>query len=108
MAGWFGGKRPMPSIDSLRFDTDGWRFHGEPEPGRMRLWETTDHDGISLHFFGVPPNLPVAKTVDEISTLYASGLAAARGKVVECILGELAGCGAVRLILKVPQKPSGM
>jgi len=40
--------------------------------------------------------------------MYASGLDAARGKVVECTIGELARCDAIRLLLKVPQKPSGM
>jgi len=74
----------------------------------MRLWETADHDAVSLHFFGIPPNLPAAKTVDEIFTMYASGLAAAAGKVVECTIDTLARCDAVRLLLKVPQKPSGM
>jgi len=74
----------------------------------MRLWETADHDAVSLHFFAVAPNLPVAKSVDEISAMYASGLAPAGGKVVYCTIGELARCDAVRLLLKVPQKPSGM
>jgi hypothetical protein len=105
---WFGRKRATPSIESLRFGTNGWKFHGEKEPGRMRVWETADHDAISLHFFGIPPNLPAAKTVDEISAMYASGLASAGGKVVECSIFELARCDAVRLLLKVPQKPSGM
>jgi hypothetical protein len=105
---WFGRKSPTPSIDSLRFGTDGWKFHGEQEPGRTRLWETADGDAVLLHFFGIPPDLPVANTVGEISAMYASGLAAARGKVVECAVSTLAGCDAVRLLLKVPQKPSGM
>jgi hypothetical protein len=105
---WFGRKSATPSIDSLRFAATGWKFHGEPEPGQMRLWETGDHDAVSLHFFGVPPNLPAARSVDEISAMYASGLAAAGGKVVECTIGRLAGCDAVRLLLKAPQKPHGM
>ncbi len=40
--------------------------------------------------------------------MYATGLAAAAGKVVECTIDELARCDAVWLLLKVPQKPSGM
>lgn len=74
----------------------------------MRLWETADDDAVLLHFFGIPPNLPFANTVDEISAMYASSLAAAGGKVVECTIPKFAGCDAVRLLLKVPQKPSGM
>jgi hypothetical protein len=105
---WFGRKSSAPSIDSLKFETDGWKFHGEKEPGQMRLWETPDSDAVLLHFFGVPPNLPVTNTVDDISAMYASGLAAGGGKVVECTVGKFAHCDAVRLLLKAPQKPSGM
>jgi len=108
MAAWFRRKAVTPSIDSLRFDATGWKYHGETEPGRTRLWETPDRDAISLHFFGMPPNLPAATTVEEISAMYASGLASAGGKVVECAIDELAGCDALRLLLKVPQEPSGM
>lgn len=97
----------MPSIDHLRFSTAGWTYHGEPEPGQMRLWETPDHDAGSLYFFGIPPNLPEAATIGELSAMYASGLPAAGGKIVECTVGEFAGCDAVRRLLKVPQKPSG-
>ena len=73
----------------------------------MRLWETPDRDAVSLHF-GMSPDLPVANTVDEISAMYASGLSGVRGRVIECTISEFAGCDAVRLLLKVPQKPSGM
>jgi hypothetical protein len=104
---WFGRNKPTPSIDSLRFGTDGWTFRGEKEPERTRLWETADGDAVLLHFFGVPPDLPVATTFDVISAMYASGLAAAGGKVVECTISQFAGCDAVRLLLKVPQQPSG-
>ncbi len=105
---WFRRKIPKPSIDSLRFATNGWKFHGEQEAGRVRLWETADGDAVLLHFFGIPPNLPLASTVDEIDAMYASGLAAAGGKVVECTISQFAGCNAVRLLFKVPQEPSGM
>jgi len=101
-------KSATPSIDSLRFETNDWKFHGEKEPGRRRLWETADRDAVLLHFFPIPPNLPVAKSVDEISAMYASGLAAAGGRIVQCAIGELARCDAVHLLLKVPQKPTGM
>ena len=105
---WFGRKGATPSIEALRFGTNGWKFRGDKEPGRMRVWETADHDAVSLHFFGISPDLPAAKTVDEISAMYASRLASAGGKVIECGVGELARCDVVRLVLKVPQEPSGM
>ena len=89
---WFGRKPAKASIDSLKFETTGWKYHGEREPGRMRAWETAERDVVSLHFFGIPPDLPIAKSVDEISAMYASGLAAAGGKVVECNICKLADC----------------
>jgi hypothetical protein len=108
MMAWFGSKKATPSIDSLRFATADWKYHAERETVEMRLWETADHDAVFQHFFGKPPDLPVAKSIDEISAMYASGLVAARGRIVECAIGEFARCKAVRVLLKVPQKPTGM
>src|SRR5262245_51411886 len=99
MVSWFGRKSVKPSIETLRFETVGWKFHGVPEPGRRRVWETGDGDAVSLHFFGIPPDLPVATRVEEIAAMYERGLAAAGGKVIECAVGTLGGCEAVRVLL---------
>lgn len=106
--GWFGRKSSAPSIDSLKFETHDWTFHGEMEPGQMRLWETADEDAVVLNYFGIPPDLPVARTFTEIFEMYAVGLAAAGGKIVECASVKFAGCDAIRLLFKVPQQPAGL
>lgn len=109
MPAWFGRKREVtPTIDSLSFDTSGWKYHGERQSNAMRLWEASDGDAVILHFFGMPPDIPAVRTLDELSSFYAEGLKPAGGKVVECGLASVAGCHAIRLLLKVPQKPSGM
>lgn len=97
-----------PSINSLSFDTSGWKFHGEQQPNQKRLWETPEHDAVILHFFGIAPDIPPIRSMGEMSAFYANGLKPSGGKVVECGLAQLAGCPSIRLIIKVPQKPSGM
>jgi hypothetical protein len=109
MAAWFTRKRDVtPTIDSLSFDTSAWKYHGEQQPNQRRLWETIERDAVLLHFFGIPPDLPPVRTMGELSAFYAEGLKASGAKVVECELDRLAGCPAIRLLIKVPQKPHGM
>jgi hypothetical protein len=111
MANWFGqwrGRKITPTIDALSLDASAWTYHGEKQPGQMRLWETPDHDAVSLHFFAKPPDLPAVASMAALAANYAEGLKPARGTVVECILARVAGCPAVRLLIKAPQKPTGM
>jgi hypothetical protein len=104
---WFGLGRVRPTIDAIRFASDGWIRHDELESHRLRVWEAPGRDAVELHFFPVPPNLPAAPTVGDIAAVYANGLSPAGGKVVECAVVMFAGCDAVRLIVKVPQQPRG-
>src|SRR4051812_17673410 len=110
MAGWFGRKRALvtPTIDALSFDTSNWKYHGEQEPGRMRVWETAEGDAVALHFFAIAPDLPRVGSVRELSAFYAEGLALLGASVVECDVVQVADCPAVRLVIKVPQRPHGM
>lgn len=109
MAAWFGRKREVtPTIDSLSFGTSGWKYHGERQPNEMRVWQTPEGDAVSLHFFGIPPNLPAARSIEDIATLYAEGLRASDAKLVECSLTTVADCQCICLLIKVPQRPSGM
>jgi hypothetical protein len=96
------------TIDSLRFDPADWKYHGEREPGKSRLWETASHDAVSLHFFAKPPDLPSVGAVDQLRQFYGSQLAPGAGKIVELATPSIAGCRAIRLLFKVPQKPTGM
>jgi len=106
---WFGRKPDAtPTLDSLQFDASGWKYHGEQQPNPMRVWETPEHDAVSLHFFAVAPDRPACTSVAELTRFYEQSLKGSAAKVVECRLTQVAGCAAVRLIIKAPQKPSGM
>lgn len=98
----------MPSLNAVRFDTTGYESRGEPRPGQVRVWFTPDGDGVGLYYFPVPPDLPVASSVDELREFYASGLERGGGRMVETSVFKFGACAAVRLIFKTPQQPSGM
>jgi hypothetical protein len=100
-----GGK---PSLDAVRFDATRYAAQGEPQPGRVRVWHTPEGDGLGLYFFPVPPDLPAnAASVEELAVFYGRLLGDSGGKLVEATVVVAGGCPAVRLILSVPQQPSG-
>src|SRR3954465_6501604 len=92
------GGGPMPSLNAVRFDTTGYESRGEPRPGQVRVWFTPDGDGVGLYYFAVPPDLPVASSVDELRAFYASGLEKGGGRMVETSVFKFGGCFAVCLI----------
>jgi hypothetical protein len=102
------GRRPRATIESLQFDTCGWTYHAQEHPARVQVWQTRDADAVSLHFFPIPPDLPVVNSVDELRGFHAERLKAVGGKVVECTLERVADCQTVRLLIKTPQQPYGV
>jgi hypothetical protein len=103
-----GGGGSKPSLDAVRFDTTGYAFQGEPQPGKVRVWHTPEGDGLGVYFFPVPPDLPAnAASVDELAAFYRRLLGDSGGKLVEVRVVVAGGCPAVRTILSVPQQPSG-
>lgn len=97
-----------PTLDSIRFDSAGYEFGGEPEPGQLRLWCTEAGDGLGLFLFMKPPDLPSARTLDALRGFYAQGVEASGGHLIEASLLRVAGCPAVKVVIKVPQQPTGM
>jgi hypothetical protein len=97
-----------PSLDSIRFDSRGYTPRGEPQPGKARLWFTEEGDGVELYLFMVRPDLPNVRTVDDLRAFYAQGIQASGAQLVEISVLRVAGCPAINVIVKVPQKPSGM
>lgn len=96
----------MPSLDSLTFDTSGLRFNHE-EAGR-KVWFTPEGDGISLYFFNKPPDLPrPIASVQELRDFYLSMLKNGPAKLVELGITRVAGCPAIRLIIKSPKEKFG-
>ena len=97
-----------PSIDAVRFDTTGYEFYRELEPGRLRVWWTPEGDGLGVHFFPLPPDLPSsAASVDELVTFYRNMLGESGGKLVEARVVVAGGCPALRTVVSVAQQPSG-
>jgi hypothetical protein len=72
----------------------------------MKLWHTSDGDGVGLYYFDQPPDLPEDEASEE--TFRASYAERVPADVVEIAIEELARIPAVRTIIKVPQQPSGM
>jgi hypothetical protein len=105
--GWRGGDG-KPSIEAVRFDTTGYEFHGELQPARLRVWWTPEGDGLGVHFFPLPPDLPSgAASVDELAAFYRSMLGDSGGRLVDFRVVSAGGCPAIRGIVSVPQEPSG-
>ncbi len=98
----------MPSLDLIRFNSDGYTRDEARRPGQVRVWFTPDGDGVGLYMFGVPPDLPRVETADELWAFYARRLEPSGGKLVENALVTVSDCRAIRIIVKTPQEPSGM
>jgi hypothetical protein len=108
----FRGGGPKPSLDAVRFDTTGYVFTGELQPGALRVWHTPEGDGLGLYFYPLPPDLPAGATsVVELAAFYRRLLAASDtnsgGKLVEIRVVVAGGRPAVRTIVSVAQQPSG-
>jgi hypothetical protein len=95
-------------IDSLRFDTSGWISNLDRHPARLRVWETAEHDAVSLNYFDSPPELPIPATIDALKYFYAAQLGSdPQSKLVECEFQTIADCPAIRVITRSHQAPSG-
>ena len=98
----------MPAIESVSFDTAGMTTLPEPPTGQ-RAWLTSDRDGIFLNYFSKPPDIGANLTsLDALRAFYRKGVSAVGGAILEVDALRIAGFDAVRMILKLPQKPRGM
>ena len=97
----------MRSLDSITFDTGNFIFHGD-EDG-VRIWYTAEGDGIGLHYFPIPPNIPAdLNSLEDVRSAYRKLAAASGNAIIEVESPMVDGCAAVRTIIKVPQQPHGM
>jgi hypothetical protein len=107
----FGISPTRPSLDAVGFDTTGYELAGVLVPGHLRVWNTPEGDQLGVHFFGVPPDLPAAASVDELADFYRRLIAGCPGskvaRLVETTVVAAGGCPAIRLIVSVPQEPFG-
>jgi hypothetical protein len=103
-----GGGSAKPSLDSVRFDTTGYTAQGEPRSGELRTWRTPEGDGVGVYYFALPPDLPAnASSVDELAAFYRGRFGDSGSSCVEIGTVLAGGCPAVRILVSVPQQPSG-
>ena len=97
----------MPSLNSLAFETPGYELRGI-ESG-VKLWYTSDDDGMGLYFFEKPPDLPTgASDLRAIRQFYESLLPGPPAGIVDCNVVVIDGISTLQTLIKVPQKPTGM
>lgn len=88
----------------ISFDARGWREEGNVDTG-VWVWYTPDGDGVGLFEFNIPPDLPLASTLEKFRALSDEQAGAPH---VELDFVEVAGRALVRRIVKTPQTPMGM
>lgn len=95
------------TLDSIHFDTVGYEGGGDHEGGRVRAWLTPEGDGVWLHVFRLPPDLPCTGSLTDLRADHARRLRGTAIELVDVAIIEAAGSSAVRVVSKTPQEPSG-
>ncbi len=102
--------RKPPALHSLAFDAPGWQVQ-ETNP-KKQVWEHPGHPAmLSLHFFDVPPDIPVRlEDQPALQGHYRSLISSQHGGLVEVAVGVLANTRipVVKTIFKIPRQPRGM
>jgi len=97
----------MQALDAVGFDASHLTLRGDE--GNTRVWASQFGDLVTLCYFAKP--LPFRAVTEALDTIRAqSRRQAARqgGAIIEVELCVVGGIGAIREILKAPQKPAGM
>jgi len=98
---------PLTSAESLRFDIRGLRI--VDTGSALREWVSGADDHITLHFFDKPPDIAASLSdLAGIRRFYRERAVAAGAGLVEAELLRVAGCAAIRTIVKSPQAAGGM
>lgn len=105
----FNNRKPL-TLSSLAFDAPGWQVQ-DTNP-KKQVWEHPGHSAVlSLHFFDVPPDIPV-RLEDQtgLRSHYRNLINAHHGGLVELAVGVLPNTriNVVKTIFKVPREPRGM
>ena len=94
-------------LDRVVLGSDNWREEATDAP--MRIWRNEAGDGMSLFYFDLPPDIPVALTaVDELRRFYRLLVAEAIGGLVELDVVAFDGLPGIRQIVKHPQAGGDM
>jgi hypothetical protein len=97
----------MPSLNSITFDTTGLLPQGDRDG--VRVWHTPDGDGVGLYYFPLAPDiLADISSLSSVSHFYGDQIAAANAVGIMIDPLQIDGCRVVKMIIRVPQQPSGM
>jgi hypothetical protein len=97
----------MRGLDSLTFDATNLTLQGDQQ--NMRTWFTTFGDRVTLCALPRQPGYrAIADDLDAIRAKTRNQAAQYGGAIVEVELCDIGGVAAIREILKIPQKPTGM
>ena len=97
----------MTPFELISFDEAGFKMIGDE--GNRRYWESAGGDGISLFYFGIPPDIPVPLSeIDALRGWYRNNIAASGKAMIENEVVTIDGVASIRQIIKIPQQPSGI
>lgn len=97
----------MRSYESVGFDASDYTLQAEST--QLRVWHTPLGDEVALFYFALPPDIPVdLGSLPALRTAYRAVASLAGVGLIAVDTCSIAGCIAVRQIVKVPQQPSGM
>ena len=94
----FFGRRPSPSLDSVKFDGSRYQFQGDRDGARV--WFLQEGGGVGLYFFPRRPDLPLrAESVQQLRDSYTAQMGG-KLQVVECRVLPLDGVQSIWLVAK--------
>lgn len=98
--------RSAPRLDWIKLVGDDPLF--ERAEGNVQVWRFSDGDGAGAYFFDLEPDLPKTSEFSDFHATLRGAARAAGAALVDFEIVTFAGTPAIRQILRVPQKPSGM
>jgi hypothetical protein len=102
--GSLGGRRVLPSLDSLKFDTAGYEYRGHKNPGQDHIWSTPEGDLVVLIYCPGPPGFPEnARSIHELRIASAAKFKAPGGQVVEEQVIRTISRPGIQVIFKTPR-----
>jgi hypothetical protein len=102
---WFARRPPPPTLDSLRFATDGLALALRED--LREVWHAPNGDDISKQLTFRPDQVKI-ESIAQLRESIVLGIADTPVRLVEVMMSQLDGLPAIRVIRKGPQKPSGM
>ncbi len=100
-------KKQKPTINSLVIPNFNW--DEEQNTDSIILWTNPEQTMVlSLNYIDSPPNIPTISQVETLRNYYREMLKPLNSALVEVDILNIKNIDACKLIMKVPQKPSGM